>query len=467
MQQPEKPERKGFRGFYSRPAVQVALVALVCFACPGMFNALSGIGGGGQVDATASDNGSVALYSTFAVTSFFSGTIINRLGAPLTLGVGAAAYSLYIGSLLSYNFNKSDDFVVAAGAILGVGAGMLWTAQGSMTLAYATEQEKGRMMALFWSIFNLGAVIGSAMEIGLAWNTQANTVSNGAYSAFLAIAALGAFLPILLIKPSKMVRDDGTKVELPSHPTWTSELVGLFKCLKTDPWVILLFPYFLSSNWFYTWQFNDYNGALFTLRTRALNSMLYWLFQVFGATAFGTFMDSTHFVRRTRAWIGFAIVTCLVFTIFGGSYHIQLRYKREDVGVVPRIDLKDHNYPGYVILYIFMGIMDSVYQNYIYWLMGSMSNKSAKLAHFVGFYKSIQSAASAGCFRLDANKTAFMTQLSVGWGVCAGALVFLAPAIHLRVTNHTEEDSILTPVDSVDQNTALETKDQKSAESEA
>ena len=33
---------------------------------------------------------------------------------------------------------------------------------------------------------------------------------------------------------------------------------------------VLLFPFFLTSNWFYTWQFNDYNGALFTLRTRAL-----------------------------------------------------------------------------------------------------------------------------------------------------------------------------------------------------
>ena len=36
----------------------------------------------------------------------------------------------------------------------------------------------------------------------------------------------------------------------------------------------MLFPFFLTSNWFYTWQFNDYNGALFTLRTRALNNMV-------------------------------------------------------------------------------------------------------------------------------------------------------------------------------------------------
>lgn len=36
----------------------------------------------------------MAQYSTFAVTSFFSGTINNRLGARLTLSLGAAGYAL-------------------------------------------------------------------------------------------------------------------------------------------------------------------------------------------------------------------------------------------------------------------------------------------------------------------------------------------------------------------------------------
>lgn len=39
------------------------IIGLICFLCPGMLNALSGIGGGGQVDASASNNGAVALVS--------------------------------------------------------------------------------------------------------------------------------------------------------------------------------------------------------------------------------------------------------------------------------------------------------------------------------------------------------------------------------------------------------------------
>ncbi len=56
----------------------------------------------------------VALYSTFSVVSFFAGTIHNKLGSRLTLGIGALGYCLYIGSFLSYNINQNQGFVIAA-----------------------------------------------------------------------------------------------------------------------------------------------------------------------------------------------------------------------------------------------------------------------------------------------------------------------------------------------------------------
>ena len=50
---------------YASPFTQLIIVSMVCFFCPGMFNALSGMGGGGQVSANAADKANVALYSTF------------------------------------------------------------------------------------------------------------------------------------------------------------------------------------------------------------------------------------------------------------------------------------------------------------------------------------------------------------------------------------------------------------------
>lgn len=53
-----KPMKLGFLTlpWYASPKAQLAMVSFVCFLCPGMFNALGGLGGGGKTDATLADN---------------------------------------------------------------------------------------------------------------------------------------------------------------------------------------------------------------------------------------------------------------------------------------------------------------------------------------------------------------------------------------------------------------------------
>jgi hypothetical protein len=67
----ERP--KGLRGIYYHPITQIVMLGFVCFLCPGMFNALTGLGGGGQVDPTTSANSTCAVYATYAFFAFFSG----------------------------------------------------------------------------------------------------------------------------------------------------------------------------------------------------------------------------------------------------------------------------------------------------------------------------------------------------------------------------------------------------------
>ena len=63
-------------------------------------------------------------------------------------------------------------FVIAAGAILGICAGLLWTAQGSLMLAYPTEDQKGKFIGIFWGIFNLGAVVGASVSLGQNFHSK-------------------------------------------------------------------------------------------------------------------------------------------------------------------------------------------------------------------------------------------------------------------------------------------------------
>jgi hypothetical protein len=49
--------------WYASPRFQLGMVAFVCFMCPGMFNALGGLGGGGKADPHLAD----VMVFTFSV----------------------------------------------------------------------------------------------------------------------------------------------------------------------------------------------------------------------------------------------------------------------------------------------------------------------------------------------------------------------------------------------------------------
>lgn len=150
--------------WYASPEMQLYLVSFVCFLCPGMYNAVTGLGGGGQVDMHDVSDSNTALYSTFAVVGFFAGSIANRIGLKLTLSIGGFGYFLYVAALLCYNYTKNSGFLIFSGALLGVCGGLLWCGQGAIMMSYPKETEKGKYISIFWVIFNLGGVIGSLVS---------------------------------------------------------------------------------------------------------------------------------------------------------------------------------------------------------------------------------------------------------------------------------------------------------------
>ncbi|KAG7450839.1 MFS general substrate transporter [Guyanagaster necrorhizus] len=431
----------GLKGLYYNPITQIVMLGFVCFMGPGLFNALNGLGAGGQVDSKTNSNANTALYSTFSFMGFFGGSVNNVLGPRLTLLIGSMGYSLYIGSYLAINIHSNaGGFVVAAGAILGICAGLLWTAQGSLMMAYPTETQKGKFIGIFWSIFNLGGVVGASVAAGRNWKSTVG---------FLVLTLIGVFIPMLMANPNKMIRSDGTKVMTPRHPSLKTEILGLLVTLKTDPMIILLFPMFFASNWFYTWQFSGFNGAIFDIRARGLNNVCYWISQIIGSVLIGLLLDRKSISRRIRAYTGWTVLFLMVFVVHIWGYFYQKQYTRESVAPeTEKMDIYDHGYAGRVMFYIFCGILDAMWQTTSYWLMGAMSNDPSKLAFFAGFYKSIQSAGAAGIWRADAVKIPYMNMFISEWALLVGGLVFALPMVIMRIKDHTDlDDEIIARMD--------------------
>lgn len=53
-------------------------------------------------------------------------------------------------------------------------------------------------------------------------------------------------------------------------------------------------------------------------------------------------------------------------------------------------------------LYIAYGALDSIWQSFCYYTMGSLTNDPRKLAYYTGFYKSVQALGAAAISKLDA-----------------------------------------------------------------
>ncbi|CAO3593347.1 unnamed protein product [Absidia cylindrospora] len=398
---------------YNSPTFQIFLVGFICFCCPGMYNALTGMGGGGKSSTEAVNNANTALSVTFTICSLLGAPVYNIFGHRVIIPA-ALCYVLYTGSFLS----DSDAFTIAVGAILGIGAGFLWTAQAGIMMSYPNESEKGKAFSIFWMIFNLGATIGAAIPLGNNWyNTTTSNVNIGTYIGFMVLMAFGAFLAFGLTPPSKVIRNDGTQVSLHKFSNWKREAIEVFKLFLN--WrMLILIPLFASSNWFYTYQFQVYNGGgYFNLRARSLNNLLYWLFQIIGGGFFGWLLDLKALGgRRQRAIIGNTIVLVVCVALWIGAIFVQKNFTYESAKALATEDKTDVYTPGYagmVVEYAFFGFMDSIYQGFIYWLMGTMTNDTERAARYGGFYKTIQNAFNAVAAQLDAQHVPYMTQLII------------------------------------------------------
>ncbi|KLO05029.1 MFS general substrate transporter [Schizopora paradoxa] len=439
----------GIKAIFYSPLTQVIMLAVICFMCPGLYNALTGLGGGGQLDESTQANANTALYATSAISSLFAGTVYNRFGARLTLQLGTVGYALYVGSFLSLNIHpEAKSFVVVSGAILGVCAGLLWNAQGALMLAYPTEGQKGRYISIFWSIFNLGGVLGAAISLGQ--NFRSTVLGNSTYIVFLVLTCIGCAIPMLMANPKNVIRSDGSPVVVPRRPSWKAGLWGLWTCLRDDPYIIFLFPMFFASNWFYTWQFNDYNGALFNIRGRALNNLVLWSSSIVGSIANGLLLDNRYLSRRSRAFAGWVVLLAMVLIVNIWAYFYQKNYTRASVSPANgyiAIDIDDSRFPARVWLMIFCGLLGSMWQTTSYWIMGAMSNDPAKLAYLTGFYKALQCAGAAVVWRAVGVGLPFMNIFISTWALLMAGLVCALPMIYFRIRNHTDDDVVSLDVE--------------------
>ena len=106
------------------------------------------------------------IYAVFAATNIVAPKVVSLLGPRLGLGLGSICYVL----LVVANIAPSWGTLVPASALVGVGAGVLWTSQGIYMSRCAAREARatgekvdditGRFNGIFWAGFQLNGAAG-------------------------------------------------------------------------------------------------------------------------------------------------------------------------------------------------------------------------------------------------------------------------------------------------------------------
>ncbi|KAJ5292256.1 uncharacterized protein N7443_008209 [Penicillium atrosanguineum] len=410
------------------------MISFVHLLVVGMFNVLSALGGGGQVDPTTSNNANTILYSLFCAFALFSGSVCNYLGPKVTLATGGIGYSLLSASYWSYNNNKNEAFVYFGGAMCGVAAAFLWTAEGSMIMSLPMEHEKGRYVGIFYGISFFGTVIGAIIPTVENWGvTTAGSVNDSTYIALFALMLMGSVLACFVSNPSKVIRADGSRVVVPRQTTFIQELKNVVLVVRKEPWIMLFFPYSFAGLWYIPYQSNDFNAYFFDLRTRAFGSLWFDFGQFSMAVVVGALLDLKALGnRRRRAFIGWGFLFILINAVFIGGVFPARRSQRGEPPS-PLIDVNDSEAAGYIVLYTFYGAVDGAWQTFAWWIMGTLSNDPLVLSIYSAFYKVFGAMGAAIVFSLDVKKTSYRAMFGSYWSLLAGSMVLVLVLIYKRV----------------------------------
>ncbi len=98
----------------------------------------------------------ILIYFSLLIANFFSGSIVSKFGVKKCLAFGSLFYSLFTLTLIS----RTPIFVYLASVFLGIGASILWTAQGTFLIRSSDSRHYGKNSGFFNTFFQIGSVLG-------------------------------------------------------------------------------------------------------------------------------------------------------------------------------------------------------------------------------------------------------------------------------------------------------------------
>ncbi|RKP35535.1 hypothetical protein BJ085DRAFT_16314 [Dimargaris cristalligena] len=401
---------------------QISALALIILLTYGMYIAITTIGGGGQDNFAAASFSNLAVNATAGVFGFISGGILNYLGPRLAVFLSGLPFALYTGSLLAHTIIGNDAFVIVSGALLGIGNVVMWTAQGLFALSYSSEGSIGASLGFFLMMYSVSGVIGGAITLGLNFRMESSGLSVATYVAFIILAVIGVGLSFLLVPSASVRRADRSPAKNTPFPGWRVEILALARAFVNRR-MLLAAPFTFITQWHAPYQFNGYNGSLFSIRSRGLNLLFYRLASILSSYVYARILDRPSWTIKRRGMVGTALlVACFVGSWAGGLY-VQWHYPSSSPS--PLMDLAESRYWATWIIFVVWGFIDIALNMMGLWLIACFTSDPSEVAMFTGAYTAWQALGATVAWVIDATGVDYRYQAIIDVVVFSVGFVFL------------------------------------------
>lgn len=147
----------------------------------------------------------------------------------------------------------------------------------------------------------------------------------------------------------------------------------------------------------------------FNLRTRSLNSVLFWGIQIPSTFIFGLILDNKRLRRRLRGVMALTISLVIVAASWGLTIGVQLKYGLKRGSPSPAWDWTSGTpFTEFTFVILLTGIAYAIDQMMVMWVISAFSNEPRLLARYGGFFKGMLSAGLCVAFGLEAGGVSYL-----------------------------------------------------------
>ncbi|KAJ5362552.1 hypothetical protein N7541_003396 [Penicillium brevicompactum] len=382
---------------------QMILFGALSFVGPAMSDAISNLGGGGLSTPYLGNLANALDYASSCFIALFGGPLINKFGIRWSCMIAAVVMPL-TGSAYYVSAKYSVDwYLLFAKVVGGLTGAFLYVAETTAMLSYPQQDDRGFYLGIWSAMRSSGSVMGGAInfstnyskssEGGIAWST---------YLIFVGFECTGVIWAFLLSPTQRVRRRDGSKIAMSSRITWKQEFAALLKHLQRKKTWLLFLPAFYS--FFYGGTMGTYLSLHFSVRARALSSLIIPSVTIPIVIAYGKLLDFSRWSQTKRAWIAFAL-----WAIPQAGCFIWIGIKYSQFGSATLgldYELDRGTWAVAYVPYLIIFVTGYWTQLSLYWIMGTFSTDIGSSSRTGGLFRAFETAGQAVSYAINSSSGA-------------------------------------------------------------